>query len=575
MKSIPPILALGVALISSLPPVSAEKPEAIGCSIPASTPTTPEFDAWQKAAKEAPHKYWQPYEFPEDRDCSVRYRVNPNGIYQDLNLNSSCWSIDGDVSAIEACWASLPLPTCPPMFTGPVLPPPPTAPFMPRDNTLMFSAEFNKKEERLTFTGAIEYFKKNPERKKTHFALHAIPLAVLDRYPGLFTREELTSEENVALWEKHSYDYVSSVQVHFERWHEFFYANKTASRKAIIALAKEITGKKEMFGDKNTPSKNDLPSNKSTVPAPPTCNLLLGPRVVRLYSNIGPTDWSVSIDEKGKATMLFKGERVKRPVSFSELSEAFNGWTYADWYPVFVLSTDKTDQTGKTDKPDKKECVALSVTTNDGKVDTFQIRIDLMETGWNDLSTPTQPNDKDMFGKQFPLASISEEDRLLFFGAFPKYGQTRAPYLPTPHASTAVLNFMIGKWRGVRDGVTIEETWTASPLNASLNCLRLTRDKDQTTKYSLLEIKNDRPDPSARWAIMPAEKENNLQELWHGSLGQRIANSGCIELARQNAKTMQTESMTFTYVQQTENKVTLTVKSGSNKKMFNLYRTEH
>lgn len=415
MKSALPFLALGLALLSSSTPTFAEDSAPTGCALPFHPSFTPEYEEWTKAVKEAPLKYWQPYEFPEDRNCSVRYRVNPSGTYQDLNLNSSCWSIEGDVSAIEACWASLPLPTCPPTYTGPVLPAPPTAPFMPRDNTIVFSAEFKKIEERRTFTGAIQYFQKHPEKKKTHFALHAIPLSVLDRYPGLFTREELTGEENVALWEKHSYDYVSSVQAHFERWYEFYYANKTSSRKAIIDLAKEITGKKEMFGDKSAPSKKGLSSNKSLMPAPPTSNQLLGPRVVRLFSNIGPTDWSVSIDEKGKATMLFRGTPVERRVPLSELSEAFNGWTYADWYPVFVLNSDKSD---------KKECVALSVTTNDGIVDTFQIRIDLMESGWNDLSTPPPASDKATSTKRFPMASINENDRLLFFGVFPKNNQT-------------------------------------------------------------------------------------------------------------------------------------------------------
>lgn len=222
------------------------KPMSEGCGVaPTPNGVTPEFESWQKRINETPQKYWQPYEFPKDRYCSIEFRVLRNGAMEDASVISSAWSIDADVSALEACWSSAPFSEPPAEYD--LSKAATTPPNYDPSHSIIAGAKFSKSDINELFTGAIEIFKQQPSLKEKKFALHAIPLSVLDRYPRLFAKAELSSKGNVHLMDKDNYSYPASVQAYYENWHEFFLKHPKSSRSEIVDFAKKVTGNKALL----------------------------------------------------------------------------------------------------------------------------------------------------------------------------------------------------------------------------------------------------------------------------------------------------------------------------------------
>lgn len=215
-----------------------QKPLSIAdCTVPSSN-ITPAFQHWLDGLNSQPYKYWQPYEFATDRYSQIEVMIAKDGTMLDATPKSSCWSVDGDVSALEACWSIAPLTKRPEQFS--VMP----SPNYVEEDMIPAVIEFHKKDVKELFTGAIDYFKHNPKLKNKQFAVHTIPLSILDRYPSTFSKVELSSEENVLTFPKDSYLYISSVKAYFEHWQKFIQQHPKSSREEILDFANKLTNKK-------------------------------------------------------------------------------------------------------------------------------------------------------------------------------------------------------------------------------------------------------------------------------------------------------------------------------------------
>lgn len=220
--------------------LSTPKSNSAGCSVPASGITT-EFQRWNDVTSERVRKYFEPYQFPEDRFSEVEMSVNKLGFIENVHITSSSWSVEGDVSALEACWNSGPLPAVPDIKYS--LVPPPLAGQSASSETT-YSTCFKKGDNTKVFGGAISYFKQNPSQSKKFFAVHAIPLAVIDRYPASFSSDELSSSKNVLVFPKNSYQYENTVKAWYSEWQEFFGQNPKASRADILSAVQKRLNKR-------------------------------------------------------------------------------------------------------------------------------------------------------------------------------------------------------------------------------------------------------------------------------------------------------------------------------------------
>lgn len=223
----------------SFPPYAADAQ----CGVPESTVTI-EYQEWVKKARELPRRYWRPYLFPGDRYGRIKIEIDYKSGMPLVNLTSSTWTVEGDASCLEAGWNSCM--TAPAPAVHYVLPPPPVAGQNPADESkLCLDEEFCAEDIGKKFSGAKDFYLANPEQSEKTFALHAVPLCVLDRYPGLFSDDQLNAKDNVIVLEKDKYRYERDIRVFFQYWHKFFKENPGASKEDVLAQAQALKEMKQ------------------------------------------------------------------------------------------------------------------------------------------------------------------------------------------------------------------------------------------------------------------------------------------------------------------------------------------
>lgn len=229
-------LVTGLFICVSLSGFSAHAHAAdTQCRLPESISTI-EFQDWVKRAKELPRRYWRPYLFPADRYGRIEIEIDYKSGMPLVKLTSSTWTVEGDASCLEAGWNSCM--TAPAPAVHYVLPPPPVAGQSPPvDSSLRLDEEFYAEDIGEKFSGAKDYYLANPEQSEKTFALHAVPLCVLDRYPGLFSDDQLNAKDNVIFLEKDKYRYERDIRVFFQYWYKFFKEHPRASREDVLAQA--------------------------------------------------------------------------------------------------------------------------------------------------------------------------------------------------------------------------------------------------------------------------------------------------------------------------------------------------
>jgi hypothetical protein len=98
-------------------------------------------------------------------------------------------------------------------------------------------------------------FLKDHPQKAGAIVAHKIPLTVLSRYPGLFTKAELATESNLMIIPPDEFQneiksdgirysvpgYVRVIRVASGKWNEFFAADKNVTKDGILEQAKKIS----------------------------------------------------------------------------------------------------------------------------------------------------------------------------------------------------------------------------------------------------------------------------------------------------------------------------------------------
>lgn len=243
MKRLSLISACIWSVVSPLLAIAAESAPVVdsGCVVPPSNMSN-EFKKWNNTVEDRIKKYFQPYRFSKERDIQVKMQINKLGVIEDAEIKSSSWSVESDVAALEACWNCGPLPNVP--LDKYAMLPPTTAETESNNDGTNYIANFEREANAAVFAGARSFFKSHPEEIEKRFAVHAIPLAVLERYPAAFTKEELSGIKNLMFFPKNSYTYENTVKAWYSDWQEFYISKPRATRKEIIDYVNKRASKR-------------------------------------------------------------------------------------------------------------------------------------------------------------------------------------------------------------------------------------------------------------------------------------------------------------------------------------------
>lgn len=207
------------------------------CQLP-TAPGTVKHQEWIDRIGKARKDCWQPYEFSDERYVRASFGIKSDGTLTHIYLHDSSWNVPGDASVLESLYNCDNLGKVP---TVNIL-----LPEMPQTSPpIIISIKVEEEDIKDRFSGAIAYYKENPELAKTTFALHKIPLSVLLRYPGIFSRLELTDKANVITFPKNSYSYRRDVRVFFAHWLKFFRSHPSANRAEIESFAQSLMAMKQ------------------------------------------------------------------------------------------------------------------------------------------------------------------------------------------------------------------------------------------------------------------------------------------------------------------------------------------
>jgi len=159
---------------------------------------------------------------------TLLFKISRDGIPTDISVFDSSKDGEFDVLAIESLFTSSPLAA-----------PPAGKTLDSYDGLLPSRVDF--KPKKVTKSG----------KKRKSIAVHAIPLDVANRYPGVFSRDELSDRKNLVVYEgklpkppyqalpgtSHDYSVESVIgkelTQYFSAWMTFFAEHKTATREDL------------------------------------------------------------------------------------------------------------------------------------------------------------------------------------------------------------------------------------------------------------------------------------------------------------------------------------------------------
>ena len=81
------------------------------------------------------------------------------------------------------------------------------------------------------------FFASHKTRQEDSVAIRNIPVDVLNRYPGIFTDEEIIGEKNIVAIPKATY--IAGIAAHAAHWQAFFEEHPTPSKEQILQFAEK------------------------------------------------------------------------------------------------------------------------------------------------------------------------------------------------------------------------------------------------------------------------------------------------------------------------------------------------
>lgn len=173
----------------------------------------------------------------------VRFFVLPDGFVKGVALEEPT-NTPVDLACLDSVFSALPFPP-PPLFIAPM--PPPSLP--PSSLKLPPPPDSEGSTDPTRFLGCNWYTisfndleiepAQNLSKKPHKFALLVIPLEVLYRYPGTFTRSELDSPSNTLHADKGKVD-ISKIELLRCQWSVFYRDHQKASKEEILNWSTEI-----------------------------------------------------------------------------------------------------------------------------------------------------------------------------------------------------------------------------------------------------------------------------------------------------------------------------------------------
>lgn len=128
---------------------------------------------------------WVPSISTGSRVCALSGKIVREGKIYDVTIKESSGDAQFDADCLQALLGAFP-----------------SEPIAAVDDGKLWSQDFSFSSQTKSVhkrSGIADYFNAHPNEKQKFIAFYRIPIDVLNRYPGLFTEDELQNDDNVGL----------------------------------------------------------------------------------------------------------------------------------------------------------------------------------------------------------------------------------------------------------------------------------------------------------------------------------------------------------------------------------------